>query len=713
MHFDPPIRRYRRLRGSSFLWLVITFSVSLASGQIAPPTSVTAWTLDNGHVRRRIVFDEKAGLLTTSWANLVVGKEFIDPSLERFNDYCHEFRFQANQRAYTGSGSDFKYVRANQGTDASGEQTLAIDLSSKDGKVEVTLHYAVPAGATAVRQFLTIRNTSAAASVTLSHVSIACEQLEPAKPADLVAYGGYGEEPRELFFTGRVNDVAILMENAITGDGFASLSEVPGYLKRTEVGVLGRWHQWQPGIQIMYDTDLIPFERTISAGESFDTAATSILLYRRGTTQDPRWLIPQYVLRDIARPVPSEAPLWMYNSWEPWQGKIDSTTMLHVEKSAADAGIGLFVIDDGWEKMRGENDVDLQRFPDGLSPEIELARQRNLKFGLWFPLALINQDAQVYKDHPDWVCHGKNDEAKTSQGSGVVMDLTSPYKEAAIERLSEAIRAYHLTYVKLDFTTIFNTYGEEPGCFETVLGQRQKSSRESVGRSYEALKYIADQLHNRFPALLIDYTFELWGEKHLIDYGLLRDADLDWLSNIQDHGPADAGPKAARALLYQRAMAIPAETMLMGNMQGETGSWQERVATEMGSYPLFLGDLSKLSAEDAAHYHGWISKFRTLRSHIPLNESFFPLGSWRQPRSNAWDGFARFAQTGEGIIVLFRNESGADGATIQIPGFPAGAFVATSWTNGKSFPLKGAALNAGYPVTLDRGGVTILEIHRQ
>ena len=46
-----------------------------------------------------------------------------------------------------------------------------------------------------------------------------------------------------------------LMENAVTGDGFAALSEVPGYLKRAEVGVLGKWHQWQPGIQIMYDTD--------------------------------------------------------------------------------------------------------------------------------------------------------------------------------------------------------------------------------------------------------------------------------------------------------------------------------------------------------------------------------------------------------------------------------------------------------------------------
>jgi len=696
----------------AFLLLCLMFTVfsGLAWGQADHSENadkLAAWTIENGLISRQIVFDRKAGLVTKSWKNLTDGKEFIDPALDTFNDYCHEFRFQANERAYTGAASDFRFVRAVQGTESSGDRKLDLFLSSRDGKIDVTVHYVVPKGSTGVRQFLTIRNTSNAA-IALTHLSIACEQLEPAKPVDLIAYGGYGEDPRELFFTGRVNDVAILMENSITGDGFAALSEVPGYLKRAEVGVLGKWHQWQPGIEIMYDTDLIPFERVVAPGTSFDTAATSFLFYRRGTSQDPHWLIPQYVLKSIARPVSTEPPMWMYNTWEPWGGKIGSKELLGVEKKAADVGIGLFVIDDGWEAMRGENAVDKERFPEGLKPELNAARNSGMNLGLWFPLALISKDAQVYKDHPDWVCHDKNGKPKLSQGAGVVMDLTSPYKEATIERLSDAIREYHLSYIKLDFTTAFNTYGEEPGCYESVQGQ--KSNRESVTRIYEALQNIADQLHNRFPHLLIDYTFELWGEKHLIDYGLLRAADLDWLSNVRDHEPADAGPKAVRGLLYQRGMAIPAETMLIGNMQAETGSWQEHAATAMGSYPLFLGDLRKLSPADTAHYKDWISRFRTLRAHVPLNESFFPLGSWRQPRSNTWDGFARLARTGEGIIVLFRNNSDVTHASVQIPGFPEGNVVAKSWVSDKKFGLKGSQLRTGYTVTLDKSAVTILEL---
>lgn len=100
------------------------------------------------------------------------------------------------------------------------------------------------------------------------------------------------------------------------------------------------------------------------------------------------------------------------------------------------------------------------------------------------------------------------------------------------------------------------------------------------------MRCAADQLHQRFPRFLIDYSFELWGGKHLIDYGWLHEADLDWISNDIDHNSTAADPRPARMLLYQRAMAIPADAMLIGNLQAETGSLRVRAATELGSWPL-------------------------------------------------------------------------------------------------------------------------------
>ncbi len=673
------------------------------------PASSIHWVLSNRLVSRELAFDAHDGLVTKSWKNLTDGREFIDPEQETLDGYCREFRFNLNDRAYTGVPAQFTLTQAEESTDSAGAQHLNLTLKSRDRAVAVTVHYILPAGATGIRQYLSISNTTAQ-PLTLSHLSIACEPIAPAQPDDLLAFGGYGEQPREIFFTGRVDDVAILLESATTGDGVAVLSEVPGVLRRTEVGVIGKWHQWEPGVDAMYDTDLFPFERTLAPGETFTTAAVSFVLYHRGTAQDPHWLIPSYVEVNIARKQPR--PLWTYNNWEPFETKIGATQLEDVERAAAHAGFGLFVIDDGWEKMRADNAVDATLFPDGLTPLKKLAEQTGMQFGLWSPMAVADPHAPVVAAHPDWVCHDQNGKVRSMAGS-VQMNLASPFRDNALERLSALVRQYDLRYIKLDLTTAFNAYGEQPGCYGP--GGEHSATRadhEVIGRDYEALAYIADGLRQRFPGLLIDYSFEMWGAKHLIDYGLLRDADLDWMSNVADRVATDAGPRAARMLLYQRGMAIPTETMLVGNLQGETGSWRVRAATELGSWPLLLGDFRKVSPQDRADYANWIARYRTLRSLVPLNQSFFPLGAWRQPRSNRWDGFARLSHNGEGLIVLFRNDAPDVTAHVKIPGFPEGTITARVWESTQTFSWTAEQLRRGVDIPLSGVDAQVIELRK-
>jgi alpha-galactosidase len=707
---DHPMRIF------SFPRIMITaLSLLPATGSLSEQNNIPKphrWTLRNGVVSRTLVFDAHAGLVTQSWKNLKDGKEFIDPKEETMDGYCREFRFNLNDRAYTATPALFILAGAEESTDAKGAHHLDVSLASRDSAVAVTAHYILSAGATGIRQFLSIRNNTAQ-SLTLSHLSIACEAIAPAQPDNLLAYGGYGEQSREIFFTGRVDDVAILLENAISGDGVAVLSEVPGVLKRTEVGVIGKWHQWEPGVSVMYDTDLFPFERTLAADETFTTAAVSFVLYQRGTAQDPHWLIPQYVLGNIARAEPQ--PRWMYNDWEPFETKIDATKLMQVERAVTRAGFGIFVIDDGWEKMRGDNAVNSMLFPDGLAPIEKLARQSGMQFGLWSPVAVASPDAPVVANHPGWVCHDQAGNVRRMAGM-VQMNLASPFRDDQLYRLSSLIRRDDLHYIKLDLTTVFNTYGEQPGCYGPG-GEHAATTadHEFTARAYEALSYIAHELHRRFPGLLIDYSFELWGGKHLIDYGLLRDADLDWMSNVADRVATDAGPRAARMLLYRRGMAIPADSMLIGNLQGDTGSWRVRAATEMGSYPLLLGDFGKTPAQVQTHYSDWIARYRHLRAEVPLEQSFFPLGAWRQPRQGRWDGFARLSTKGEGLIVLFANGMREASAHVSIPGFPDRAITARAWDSPQAYSWTGKELRHGIdiPVTADAEVIELRDVRRR
>jgi len=114
--------------------------------------------------------------------------------------------------------------------------------------------------------------------------------------------------------------------------------------------------------------------------------------------------------------------------------------------------------------------------------------------------------------------------------------------------------------------------------------------------------------------------------------------------------------------------------MLIGNLQADIPNPAEVFATAIGSAPVMLGDLRKLSTADVEWYWSHIGWFKKLRRETRIDESFFPLGSWRQPVSTEWDGFARLSRSGSGVIAIFRNKSGVPGVSIQLSLMPPGAF---------------------------------------
>ncbi|MBV9034518.1 MAG: hypothetical protein JO182_08490, partial [Acidobacteriaceae bacterium] len=217
------------------------------------------------------------------------------------------------------------------------------------------------------------------------------------------------------------------------------------------------------------------------------------------------------------------------------------------------------------------------------------------------------------------------------------------------------------------------------------------------------------------PEVLVDYTFELWGEKHLIDPSLLASADLDWLSNIEDRDSDAGGPTQARTLLYQRALSVPSEAMLIGNLQAQTAPIEERFALVIGSGPLFLGDLRKLTDSDKQWYRRQIQWFKELRKNASLSDSFFPLGNWQEPGARTWDGFARLSRDSDGIIVLFRNASDADSAQIRVIAPPNAEYAARSIISGADLgPITAAQLMQSLTVHFSPGhSVEIIELRRK
>ncbi len=649
-----------------------------AGAFVRTDTEGKSWTVGNALVEREIHFDAKQGLYTAGWRHKVTGTDFMAALLSR-GVKREEFSFQADADSFSGASESWEFLEARVQKLAPNGKLLEIHLRSKTRPIEVTVFYAVYNAHPVVRKWIAIINRGKA-PVVLSHLSFESVAIAPGPPSVLQASAFYGVLPREIFMTGRVDDTAVVERNSLTGEGFIAMNEAPGWTKRTELV------QWGEGVQLMYDTDMFPLDRGLEPGGTFTSAKSSIAFFADGKGfADPQWVMPSYTSQVLMKNGSTYQPPWIYNTWEPFERGITKQITLDLIAAASHMGLDVFTIDDGWELTYGENTINSKLFPEGLDEIQRTVEQKGMRLGLWVPLAAISQNTEVYREHPEWVIRDRNGNPKISAfedgGGNAVMCLGSPYREVAATRISNLIGRYNLRYVKIDLTTVFNAYGESPGCY--ARGHYHRFEADSILCIYEGIQYVTDRIYRDHPDVLLDLTYELWGQKHLIDYGLLNAGNLDWLSNVDDKTPDSAGPRQARTLLYQRSLAIPSETMLIGNLQAEMGAVDERLATAMGSGPLFLGDLRKLTPEQQAWYGAKIQWFKELRKDIPMSEGLFPLGNWQGPGAATWDGFARLSRRGEGMIALFKNESRFDEVTVALPVFPDGMFHFRSAMNGQ------------------------------
>jgi alpha-galactosidase len=710
--------KYQRLIFILFFLLTIAPKNS-AQAYVKSIPSGNEWIIGNSFLERKICFYADTGLITTSILNKLNARELCNlPSkfLEQGNQsHAGEFSFQANGEYFDGRGTNVALVGSRTEDIPDRGKKLTIILKTKRLALNVEVNYEIFDSFPAMRKWISIRNNGEK-DLSIDHLSFDDGKIFICPSSRLEVNAMYGIQPREIFYTGRAEDCVICERDASSGTGVFFLNEAPGFLKRTEVNQW--WNSFgSNSYRMMYDTDLFPFSRFLSPGETFNSSGGSLIITEDGNGySDPRWALPGYTSHVLSRQSIAYKPEWIYNTWEPFWRNINEKIVIDLITIAHKMGFDIFTIDDAWQKDYGSNEIDTSRFPGGLDRIRDILEEKGMKLGLWVPMASVVIKTVDAIAHPEWICReqdGKEKTTGTADGTKAVMCLATPYRKLAAKRISDLITRYHLKYVKLDLTTIFNAYGESPGCYAT--GHDHHDWKESLCRIYEGINEVTSMVYKDHPDVLLDLTFELWGEKHIIDYGLIRAGDLDWLSNVDDFFDYSAGPRQARTLLYQRSLAVPVETMLIGNLQAQTGSIEEKFATAIGSSPLLLGDLRKLSPEQINWYHEKIAWFKNLRRELKLNESFFPMGSWRQPNSEAWDGFARLDPSGEGIAVMFRNECRLNTFLLQIPSIPAGNFVLKSVITGKlSKPHTSAELQKGISLIFpDQHPVEIFEIRLQ
>lgn len=191
-------------------------------------------------------------------------------------------------------------------------------------------------------------------------------------------------------------------------------------------------------------------------------------------------------------PMPDEHYPWaQYNSWA-YEQDICEAQQLQAIDRCAQLGLELAVLDLGWARKVGDWRPDPEKFPRGLKPLAERAKSYGMRFGVHIALAQCSLEAQVAKEHPDWLVHRKVDYF----GAASLCLGHVPCREWLIESLSRLIEEEGVEYIVQD--------GEDMVKYCRREDHTHGAEDSNYSNSQYGLDLVIDSLRKRYPHLVIE-----------------------------------------------------------------------------------------------------------------------------------------------------------------------------------------------------------------
>ncbi|MEG1529492.1 MAG: alpha-galactosidase [Clostridia bacterium] len=146
-----------------------------------------------------------------------------------------------------------------------------------------------------------------------------------------------------------------------------------------------------------------------------------------------------------------------YTSWYNYYQNINEEIILRDLKGLSLVGsdANIFQIDDGYETMIGDWEVDKKKFPNGMKPIVDAIKAKKLQAGLWVAPFSAEFKAKIVQEHPDWFLRKANGKMLTggvAWGGFYVLDIENPDVRAYIKAyFNKVFDEWGFDMVKLDF----------------------------------------------------------------------------------------------------------------------------------------------------------------------------------------------------------------------------------------------------------------------
>ncbi len=271
------------------------------------------------------------------------------------------------------------------------------------------------------------------------------------------------------------------------------------------------------------------FEWTLEPGEEFQTPEALLSFSAQGLERmslNFHRLIRENLIPEKWKRTPR--PI-LVNNWEATYFDFNEEKLLRIARDAADLGIEMLVLDDGWFGHR-ENDRSslgdwfVNESKIGRLPElVKKIRTMGLKFGLWFEPEMVSEDSELFRTHPEWTLTvpGRNRSLGRTQ---MVLDMSrKEVVDYLFEKISSILKSAEVSYIKWDM----NRQPAEMSSPSLPPARQKELSHRFVLGVYELHR----RLLEAFPDLMIEGCSGGGGR---FDAGILFYAPQIWCSDNTD-----------------------------------------------------------------------------------------------------------------------------------------------------------------------------------
>lgn len=600
-----------------------------------------------------------------------------------------EFSLMVDGKLLTGL-SDWKNPHVLRQTASDGALNAVLSFESPDGSLSLSLAYTARPKTPLVSKTLEVKNTG------MADVRVEAVNVEDFSTTFWVThshiYRRYARFHAIGPYVGDWEDALVAVHDAgrVRPFGMVVGNETASVLKRT--GVFEDGHSLRVGTTAPDAPH--PFRRWLRPGESWRSSAVFTVPY--SDAYGPEGAISGTVadhVRSIASldaPERGLRPMLVYSSWEPFTHNFNEKLVLELAEAAAECGVTDFLADWATHANRtpnglrfgfGDYMVDTNKFPRGLKPVFERVRELGMRPALYFCLGQVSSNAEVMKTHPEWMVRsadGRIANLHTPGSRDATACFGTGWKDYIGSVIASHAKEYGLSYIKLDLAIATSAYIYDPawsGCYaKDHPGHRDRP--ESFDVIYSNCLDIFDRIHRDAPGAYIDCTFESAGKLQLVDYGLLRHADGNWLSNIGEgmrgNNPHrfDTLPCRMRHIAWERSLVVPTSALVIGNMWIDDPNRILAFKSLAGAMPVMLGDPRRVPKEERAELKRLVKAFCAAGERHGFMAYRQDLPGFGEPGEGRWDGFARINTTTRsgGIVGVFRQNAVEASRMVAVPG---------------------------------------------